>query len=275
MTMENLGSKICTYRQNQSLTQEELATRIGVTPQAVSKWERNQSLPDLALLSDLCHVLHISADLLLGIECGQITENHDSKAQDEILSSLRSSLEPLELVFGEKLVPVFMENNYTELVLKLRKQLASCGILMPLVRIKDEQRLEPDEFAILSYRKVLHRENIPEIQENTCSYIMEQMGKTVSRCYGDILNRELVKSLTDNLRIMYPAVVEGVVPEKISYGLLQDILKGISVRKNGAVYLLKIIEILDSSLRERPDLSVDQLLEIVEKELVMGEYLWE
>lgn len=269
MTMENLGNKICTYRQNQGLTQEELATRIGVTPQAVSKWERNQSLPDLALLSDLCRVLHISADLLLGIECQQITENRDSKAQDEILISLRNSLEPLELVFGEKLVPVFMKNDYTEPVVKLRKQLAVEGILMPLLRIKDDLRLEPDEFMIVSYHKVLHRENIPEIQEDTCSYIMEQLGKTVHSRYGDILNRDLVKSLTDNLRVKYPAVVEGVVPEKISYGLLQDVLKGVSKRRNGTIYLLKIIEILDSALREEPELAVGQLLEIVEKELAI------
>lgn len=267
MTMENLGNKICTYRQNQGLTQEELATRIGVTPQAVSKWERNQSLPDLALLSDVCRVLHISADLLLGIECEQITENGDSKAQVEILMSLRNSLEPLELLFGEKLVSLFMKNDYMEPIMKLRKQLAAEGILMPLVRIKDDLRLEPDEFMILSYHKVLYRENIPVIQEDTCSYIIEHLRKTVRSSYGDILNRDLVKNLTDNLRIKYPAVVDGVVPDKISYGLLQDVLKGVSKRRNGTTYLLKIIETLDSALREQPELAVGQLLEIVEKEL--------
>ena len=35
------------------MTQEELAGRIGVTPQALSKWERGQSLPDVSLLTDL------------------------------------------------------------------------------------------------------------------------------------------------------------------------------------------------------------------------------
>ena len=40
-----IGDKISEYRQNKGLTQEELAGKIGVTPQALSKWERGQSLP--------------------------------------------------------------------------------------------------------------------------------------------------------------------------------------------------------------------------------------
>ena len=54
MMQNNLGSKILECRQNRGMTQEELAGRIGVTPQALSKWERGQSLPDVTLLADLC-----------------------------------------------------------------------------------------------------------------------------------------------------------------------------------------------------------------------------
>lgn len=45
--MQNIGIRISQYRQNRNLTQEELAVKIGVTSQAVSKWERGQSLPDI------------------------------------------------------------------------------------------------------------------------------------------------------------------------------------------------------------------------------------
>lgn len=54
MVQKNFGVKILEYRQNKGLTQEELAGRIGVTPQALSKWERGQSLPDITLLAELC-----------------------------------------------------------------------------------------------------------------------------------------------------------------------------------------------------------------------------
>lgn len=43
MNIENFGKKILSIRQNANLTQEELALRMGVTPQAISKWERGVS----------------------------------------------------------------------------------------------------------------------------------------------------------------------------------------------------------------------------------------
>lgn len=88
MNQNRLGSKISEYRQNKGMTQEELAGRIGVTPQALSKWERGQSLPDVSLLADLCQILGCGADYLLGIETVKIAENNDEKSQDEIRTNL-------------------------------------------------------------------------------------------------------------------------------------------------------------------------------------------
>ncbi|MBP3703382.1 MAG: helix-turn-helix transcriptional regulator, partial [Lachnospiraceae bacterium] len=93
----DLGSRILEQRQGKGMTQEELAVRIGVTPQALSKWERNQSLPDTALLADLCRVLGVSADYLLSTERQKITENEDSQAEDIIRKKLRNCCEPLIL----------------------------------------------------------------------------------------------------------------------------------------------------------------------------------
>ena len=45
-----LGTQIALLRKNHSITQEALAQRLGVTNQAVSKWESGQSCPDIALL---------------------------------------------------------------------------------------------------------------------------------------------------------------------------------------------------------------------------------
>ena len=49
MNTESFGKKILSIRQNANLTQEELALRMGVTPQAISKWERGDSMPDIPL----------------------------------------------------------------------------------------------------------------------------------------------------------------------------------------------------------------------------------
>lgn len=68
MNMEEFGKNVLILRQNANMTQEEIALRMGVTPQAISKWERGQSLPDISIFTELCRALNVSADTLLGID---------------------------------------------------------------------------------------------------------------------------------------------------------------------------------------------------------------
>ena len=59
--------KIVSLRRAAGLTQEKLGALLNVSPQAVSKWENAECLPDIALLPALCAALHVSADELLDI----------------------------------------------------------------------------------------------------------------------------------------------------------------------------------------------------------------
>lgn len=62
---ESIGNRISKYRKAKGLTQEELANRMGVSSQAVSKWENDASCPDISLLPRLCRELGVSTDELL------------------------------------------------------------------------------------------------------------------------------------------------------------------------------------------------------------------
>ena len=62
---ETIGSRISKYRKEKSMTQEELASRLGVSSQAVSKWENDLSCPDISLLPALCQALGVTSDELL------------------------------------------------------------------------------------------------------------------------------------------------------------------------------------------------------------------
>ena len=100
---QQIGEAISTARQNRKLTQEEFAARLGVTPQAVSKWERGSGLPDISLLPGICTILNIEANRLLGIDCQTIAENNDPAAEQEIRNHLIA--EPLAITFGSGLIP--------------------------------------------------------------------------------------------------------------------------------------------------------------------------
>jgi transcriptional regulator with XRE-family HTH domain len=65
MMNETIGNRITKYRKAKGMTQEELANQLGVSSQAVSKWENDASCPDVGLIPQLCKVLGISTDTLL------------------------------------------------------------------------------------------------------------------------------------------------------------------------------------------------------------------
>ena len=62
-----LGKRIVLHRKRLGLTQDKLAEALGVTAQAVSKWENDLSCPDITLLPKLAQLFGITTDELLGV----------------------------------------------------------------------------------------------------------------------------------------------------------------------------------------------------------------
>lgn len=68
MDTRKIGEQIAELRKAKGLTQNELGERVGVSFQAVSKWERGETLPDITLLPVLANVLETTVDFIL---CGK------------------------------------------------------------------------------------------------------------------------------------------------------------------------------------------------------------
>lgn len=67
--MVQIGSRILEYRKKMNMSQEEFANKIGVSRQAVSKWELDKAYPDLDKLVDICGMFGLSLDELVnGVE---------------------------------------------------------------------------------------------------------------------------------------------------------------------------------------------------------------
>ena len=67
----NIGTTIKKLRREKEMTQETLAEYLGVSVSAVSQWESERTMPDLALIPSICNLLGVSADDLLGIHLAQ------------------------------------------------------------------------------------------------------------------------------------------------------------------------------------------------------------
>ena len=80
---ESFGQRLSRLRKEKGLTQEDIASKITISPQAVSKWENDISSPDILVLSQLADILGVSIDELLGHKKTETTEASEEPKMEE------------------------------------------------------------------------------------------------------------------------------------------------------------------------------------------------
>ena len=86
---QTLGKRIMENRKKLGLTQDQLAEKLGVTAQAVSKWENDQSCPDITMLPKLAEIFGTTTDTLLGwqaqpVHQAEVVSDDEDDDEDEI-----------------------------------------------------------------------------------------------------------------------------------------------------------------------------------------------
>lgn len=81
----NIGTNIAALRKNNGITQEALANELGVSPQAVSKWENSTSCPDVSLLPDIAKYFGVSIDDLLNLNESEIINKNNKKPDSDTI----------------------------------------------------------------------------------------------------------------------------------------------------------------------------------------------
>jgi len=269
-----IGGRLSVCRQNKNMTQEELAYKLGITPQALSKWERGVSFPDISMLADIARLLEVSTDYLLGGGKPDPAEDYEGIMQFETCNQLRNALDVLELKFGVGMTPLFVDNRFLGKIQEMRKRLAGQGIWMPVTRLRDDIALEKQEFMILAYDNVLYSEAVETADEEMLDYMLRKLEQVVQEKYYEIISPDIVKNLVDNLRIKYPALTEGIIPEKVPYSLLTEVLKKVLARGNSAKYLPKILEAVECALYHSPEMSAEELAEHAAAEIEREDNFW-
>jgi len=80
----NLGERLLNLRKKEHLSQEEVAFKLNVSRQTISKWETDQSTPDFDKIAPLCELYGITADELLTGKKEKIKEEKLSSNKEEI-----------------------------------------------------------------------------------------------------------------------------------------------------------------------------------------------
>ena len=153
--MNTIGSRIAKLRKGKGLTQEELAAKLGVSAQAVSKWENDISSPDISLLPQLVRILGVTADELLTGKTSDVVlvpENQrrnideltlrvyvNSAAGDKVKVNLPMPLVRIALELGIDIAPKYADrelNSLRNVDLAKIVEMAEHGALGKLVEVE-------------------------------------------------------------------------------------------------------------------------------------------
>ena len=116
-----IGKRIKQARIDQNMTQMALADAMGVSYQAVSNWERGNSMPDISKLGDLCKTLNLTVNALLGLE------ETESNAVTKVIDKEELTMEELAEVapmLPPKMVQEQVQSNMRIMQNRLQEGLA-------------------------------------------------------------------------------------------------------------------------------------------------------
>lgn len=129
----NLGNVLVELRKRRNITQEELAKEMGVSAAAVSKWEKNYSMPDIQMLSALADYFDISTDELLGrkgyIKKVRNQENSEKQRISAVITmrgGCRDAIDFYQDVFDAELVRKTRFEEAEELASVMKEDLKDC-----------------------------------------------------------------------------------------------------------------------------------------------------
>ena len=150
---KSIGNRISHFRKQKGYTQEEMAEKLRVTPQAVSKWENDISYPDILLLPKIAERLGVSVDELLSGESKKDTnflpegqrKNIDdmmfriyvnSADGDKVRVNLPMALVKLGLEMGMKMPQVSGNNSLKDIDFEQLIFMVESGLIGKLVEIE-------------------------------------------------------------------------------------------------------------------------------------------
>lgn len=87
--MSTLGSRLQELRKQRGLTQEQIAEKLNVTNQSVSKWEKDINAPDITLLVELADLFKTSVDYLLGRDVNEPVVAATQKSIDQLVFRIK------------------------------------------------------------------------------------------------------------------------------------------------------------------------------------------
>ena len=185
-SMQEIGKRILNLRKDRNMTQMDLADQLGISYQAVSSWERGNSMPDIAKIPELAELFQVSIDELIG----------SSKVINAVLNSdaeqwKNESFAEEEI---EEAIPILKPAQITELIENIDKTtVKDISAFLPYMHEEDVKELAQEALRagkeIDGYLPFMHEKDVKEFAQEAL-----RAGKEING-YLPFMHEEDVKEL--------------------------------------------------------------------------------
>ena len=213
----HINDKIKDLRKEQKWTQEELAERLNVSPQAVSRWETNATFPDIELLPDIAGIFEISVDELLGV--------NDLLNNDRIKKLINEANSYYDTNEVDKVVS-YLEQAKKEYPTNINITL---NLIYALSSLYNEDRTEICKRIIELSTKIIDR--LTDINDKCKLY------QIMAYTYVELGNTEQAKIYTNKLpdmeyasNLVLPAIIEGDDKIKLIQKNIQELISTLDMQ---------------------------------------------
>ena len=137
----NIGNKLYALRKEKNLSQEEVAFQLNVSRQTISKWETNQSIPDLDKIIPLCKLYQIQADeLLIGTVDKKVEKVIDEKHEKAIAISISIFLYFLAIIWIAVVEPLEISENIMVAVFLLICGVSTSYLVYKMINLSNHSK---------------------------------------------------------------------------------------------------------------------------------------
>jgi transcriptional regulator with XRE-family HTH domain len=160
----DIGSRIKKYREEQNISQEELALKIFVSRQTISNWETDKSYPDIKSLIMLSNIFNVSLDNFIKKDIEEMRKIIDSKKVKEFnVMSYVFLVEMLVLIVSA--YPLFKLLDFIGFIIWISLYIISFGTASIIERFKKENNIQTykEIIAFIDGKKLTYEETQQEI----------------------------------------------------------------------------------------------------------------
>lgn len=146
-----IGVKIQNLRKQKGLSQEQLAEAVGVSRQAVSKWEAEQSVPDIDKIILICDYFGVTTDYILRDEemsCTETVQSTNKNKEEKDMDNKKKStllLTVAVMLYILCAVPIIIIPNQVGLVLLLVMVAVATGLMIFRSRLNSNDKRDENE----------------------------------------------------------------------------------------------------------------------------------